>query len=150
MDSLTIAGGRIPPGPADAYATSRELLSWMAEQFQQFGSIYRASIYGVTVYAISAPEHVERVLLKNWQNYPKGQAIKRIALLLGNGLMVSKGEIWKRQRRMLQPAFQRNSIIGLTDVIKTANRTLLEKWERAARENATVTNQFINIFTLVV
>jgi len=138
LDAVTIASPRLPPGPLAAYNTSQELLGWMAEQFQQFGSIYKASIYGVAVYAICAPEHVERVLLKNWQNYPKGQAIKRIALLLGNGLMVSKGEFWKKQRRMLQPAFQRKSVIGLIDVIKTANSSLLEKWERAARENRTV------------
>ena len=39
------------------------------------------------------------MLRENWQNYIKGQAIKRIALLLGNGLMVSEGEFWKAQRR---------------------------------------------------
>jgi len=71
---------------------------------------------------------VERVLAQNWQNYIKGQAIKRIALLLGNGLMVSKGEFWKAQRRMIQPSFQRTTLPALVEVIKSVNRQLLEKW----------------------
>jgi hypothetical protein len=104
---VPIATRRVPTGPTDAYDTSQDLLSWMADPFQRFGSIYRASIYCVTAYVISAPEHVERILLKNWQNYTKGLAIKRIASLLGNGLNVSTGGFCKSQRRMMQPAFQR-------------------------------------------
>jgi len=129
---------RIPPGPVEKYSNTQDLLIWMGEQFEQFGDIYRASIYGADVYVISAPEYVEHVLLKNWQNYPKGLAIKRIALLLGNGLMVSKGELWTRQRRMMQPAFSRNALRSLSGVITTANAGLLEKWQRAARAHSSV------------
>jgi cytochrome P450 len=124
---------RIPPGPVAAYNTEQELLDWLREQFKQFGDIYSASIYGTKVYVISALEYVEHVLLKNWQNYVKGQAIKRIALLLGKGLMVSEGEFWISQRRMIQPAFHRKVIGALTGIISAANRGLLAEWEQAAR-----------------
>jgi len=123
---------RIPLGPTDKYSSSDDLLSWLGKQFSEFGDIYRASIYGVDVYVVSAPEYVEHVLLRNWQNYPKGLAIKRIALLLGNGLMVSKGDLWKRQRRMIQPAFNRASLGELTGMIIAANERLLDKWLYAA------------------
>jgi cytochrome P450 len=129
---------RIPQGPIDKYNSCQDLLIWMGEQFEQFGDIYKASIYGADVYVVSAPEYVEHVLLKNWQNYPKGQAIKRIALLLGNGLMVSKGDFWARQRRMIQPAFNRGALNGLTGMIAAANVELLHKWTRAAEKNSSV------------
>jgi cytochrome P450 len=129
---------RVPHGPADKYETSEDLLTWLGRQFDQFGDIYRASIYGTNVYVISAPEFVEHVLLRNWQNYPKGLAIKRIALLLGNGLMVSKGEVWKRQRRMIQPAFNRSAVGPLFRMITTANARLLQRWEDAARAKLSV------------
>jgi len=129
---------RIPPGPVEKYSTDQDLLIWLGEQFARYGDIYRASIYGTNVYVVSAPEYVEHVLLKNWQNYPKGQAIKRIALLLGNGLMVSKGDFWTRQRRMIQPAFNRSALNALAGVITAANVELLGKWECAARAKASV------------
>ena len=129
---------RIPPGPAEAYDTERELLDWLCEKFNQFGDIYSASVYGTRVYVISAPEYVEHVLLKNWQHYVKGQAIKRIALLLGKGLMVSEGDFWISQRRMIQPAFHRKVIGALTDVISAGNRALLADWEQAAQEKSSV------------
>jgi cytochrome P450 len=129
---------RIPPGPSEKYSNTEDLLIWLGEQFAQFGDVYRASIYGSDVYVVSSPEYVEHVLLKNWQNYPKGQAIKRIALLLGNGLMVSKGDLWMRQRRMIQPAFTRAALGGLAGVIAEANAGLLEKWTGAAESKQSV------------
>src|SRR5229473_6859838 len=129
---ITTARGRIPAGPDEKYSTTQELLDWMGDQFKRFGDIYKASIYGTSVYVIRDPRNAQHVLRENWQNYPKGQAIKRVALLLGNGLMASEGEFWKTQRRMIQPTFRRKAIGGLTSVITTSNLALLRKWEQVA------------------
>lgn len=130
--------GRIPSGPAEKYDSSQDLLRWMSEQFDRFGDIYKASIYGASVYVTREPEHAEHVLRGNWQNYTKGQTIKRVALLLGNGLMTSEGEFWRSQRRMIQPAFHRAAIEALCTTITDANVTLLKKWEEAARRGDSV------------
>ncbi len=37
---------QIPPGPAEKYDRSQNLLSWMMCNFKQFGNIYKASVYG--------------------------------------------------------------------------------------------------------
>ncbi len=129
---------RIPPGPTEKYNTSIDLLVWLSDQFKRFGDIYRASVYGTDVYVVSDPTYADHILRKNWQNYKKGQAIKRIGLLLGNGLMVSEGELWRSQRRMIQPAFHDKAIGGLTTVITEANLKLLKKWKRAAQEKGSV------------
>src|SRR5579863_9928586 len=103
--------GRIPHGPAEKYDISQDLLRWLGDQFKQFGDLYRASIYGVNVYVVNDPQYADYILRENWQNYKKGQAIKRVALLLGNGLMVTEGEFWKSQRRMIQPSFH-HEVVG--------------------------------------
>jgi len=128
----------LPRGPVEQYDTSDDLLRWMGEQFERFGDIFRASIYGTNVYAINAPKYVEHVLLNAWHNYPKGQAIKRIGLLLGNGLMVSKGDLWKRQRRLIQPAFSRTALDSLISIIVSSNVRLLARWESAAHAKSVV------------
>jgi cytochrome P450 len=129
---------RIPPGPAEKYDTSEGLLLWMGNQFGRFGDTFKASIYGTDAYAIRDPQHAQHVLRENCHNYVKGQAIKRIAFLLGNGLMVSEGEFWKTQRRLIQPAFHRSAIDALGKVFTESNLTLLERWEAAARKKVSV------------
>jgi len=131
--------GRIPPGPGEPYySASQDLLSWMSDHFHRYGDIYKASIDGFDAYVVSSPDYAEHVLRKNWQNYRKGWAIKRVAFLLGNGLMVSEGDFWQSQRRMIQPAFHRNAIGALIKVITEANVALLKRWEHAARNRMSV------------
>jgi len=137
--AASIAGRRIPPGPKEKYNTSEDLLGWMDRQFKTYGDIYKASVYGTDIYAIRTPDYAQHVFRKNWQNYPKGgQAIKRIALLLGNNLIVSDGKFWKKQRRMMQPAFLPNAVAALTGVIARSNVAMRAKWVQAAKDGQKV------------
>jgi cytochrome P450 len=110
----------------------------MDDHFKRYGDIYKAVIYGTPVYVVRRLDYAQHVLRKNYQNYTKGQAIKRIGFLLGNGLMVSEGQLWKSQRQMIQPAFHGNVVGALTNVITTANISLRKKWEHAAQEEKSV------------
>lgn len=128
----------IPDGPEEKCDTSIDLLTWLETNFARYGDVYRASIYGTNSYVVSDPDLADYILRLNWQNYKKGQAIKRIGFLLGNGLMVSEGELWKRQRRMIQPAFHEKALTTLTAVIVAENFALLNQWEQAARNKQSV------------
>jgi cytochrome P450 len=131
--------GKLPPAAAPFEGDNQnELLAWMQENHRRFGGIFQGITYGTTVYVVREAQYVEHIFRRNWQNYTKGRAIKRIALLLGSGLMVSEGELWKRQRRMIQPAFHDKMIANLTDTITRANLVLLERWEHAAQHSASV------------
>jgi cytochrome P450 len=125
-------------GPTQKYNGSEDLLEWLWRHFQQYGALYKATIYGSEAWVVSEPDMVQHILRDNWQNYKKGQAIKRIEFLLGNGLMVSEGEQWKQQRRMIQPTFHQEALASLLSIIVDANARLVDKWEQAARENETV------------
>ena len=130
---------RHPPGPTEQYSTAEELFLWLNRNFVRYGDIYKASIHGTVVYVVSAPEYCEHILRGNWRNYLRhGQVVKRIALLLGNGLISSNGEFWASQRRMIQPAFSKSSIGGLSDVMTNVNAEFLEKWKLAAKQREKV------------
>jgi len=134
VEAMTSGPRRIPPGPAAKFDSAEDLFRWMNENFALYGDIYRASVFGSEVYVVSAPEHCERILRRNWRNYSRnGQVVKRIALLLGNGLIASNGEFWAGQRRMIQPAFLKDSIGGLVENMVKINSELLNKWKAAAR-----------------
>jgi cytochrome P450 len=135
---MEVKHGCTPPGPQEEYKATDDLLDWMSRQFRIFGDIFKASVYGTSVYAIKNVEFAYHVLVENWQNYVKGQNIIRVALLLGNGLMVSEGDIWKRQRRMIHPAFTHESIGPLIRLITAVNSRLLGRWQLAAQRNESV------------
>src|ERR1700722_13820372 len=135
---MTTTCGRIPPGPAEKFDTTQDLLSWMGGQFLRYGDTYKASVYGTSVYATRNPKYAQHVLHENCRNYVKGQAIKRVELLLGNGLMVSEGEFWRTQRRMVQHAVHHSSTVTLSEIVTASNLALLSRWQEAAHNKVSV------------
>lgn len=128
----------VPPGPAEKYDPSQEILPWLMRNFKEFGAVYRASIYGSNVYVVSEPRYVDHVMRENWQNYKKGQLIQRVRLLLGNGLMASEGELWKKQRRMIQPAFHPEIAGTMLKMLADSSDRLLASWTARARHGQTI------------
>ena len=85
-------------------------------------------------YVIHHPDDVRRVLVGNHRNYTNGVDRDRIKVLLGLGIMTSEGELWQRQRRMMQPMFHRRVVAQFARVISDANDRLIAQWEvKAAR-----------------
>ncbi len=89
-------------------------------------------------FLLSAPEHVKHVFSTHRKNYVKGFGMERVRILMGKGLIVSDGELWKRQRKMIQPAFHRRVIDGLTEAIQRRNEALLKTWVASAERKETI------------
>jgi cytochrome P450 len=129
---------RIPVGPAERYEASEDLLTWMTGNFAKFGDIYSANICGSNAYVVGDPKYADHILRENWQNYKKGDSTKRIGFLLGKGLMVSEGDFWKQQRRLVQPSFHTDMVAAAVGIMRSVNSALLEKWMLAAREKTCI------------
>ena len=86
-------------------------------------------------YVINHPDDIKRVLLSNHRNYTKGEGMDRVKILLGNGIMTSEGDFWRRQRRMMQPSFHRRVIDRFSALIHEVNERFAERWaaQRGAR-----------------
>ncbi len=106
----------------------------MRQYAAQYGDTYRvfAPARGVYNLVINHPDDVKRVLLSNHRNYTKGEGMDRVKLLLGNGIMTSEGALWRRQRRMMQPAFHRRVIDRFGQLIATVNDRYAERWAACA------------------
>jgi cytochrome P450 len=131
----------LPPGPAEGFdlGGSDESLARLTRYFKEFGDIYRvfAPARGVYNYIINHPDDIKRVLLSNHRNYTKGEGMDRVKILLGNGIMTSEGDFWRRQRRMMQPSFHRRVIDQFSALIGEVNDKFAARWaEKAARREA--------------
>ena len=128
-----------PPGPREPLdiTFNQDALPQLQAAFAQFGDAFRvySPVTQAHIYVFSHPDHVRRLLVDNHHNYTKGIGIERVGILLGKGIMVSEGELWRRQRRMLQPAFHRDMVARMVGHIRGANLELLEKWTACANNH---------------
>ncbi len=86
------------------------------------------------VYQLNHPALVEHVLVTNQRNYSKNTVqYNTLAKITGRGLLTSDGRFWRRQRRMIQPAFHRQKVLGWGQTMLTATQKMLHRWEPVAQ-----------------
>ena len=142
MSVDTPVARRLPPGPDSPFDinTTEEAFHKIPELLAGYGDIVRVPSPArmADSYLVNDPGYIRHILVKNPANYNKGPGFNRVKMLLGNGIIVSDGAFWRRQRRMIQPAFNRKVIRVLSRQIARCNRELFEQWSTAADNNAII------------
>lgn len=75
------------------------------------------------------PDYVKYILQENHRHYIKSFGYDALKLLLGEGLLTSEGDFWIRQRRLVQPAFHKERMAGLVQVMATCVQQMLDEWK---------------------
>ena len=108
-------------------------LEFLLSLQREHGDIARIDLAGLVAHGVFHPDGVQHVLQRNARNYTKNTpAYRAMRLALGNGLITSDGPFWLRQRRIAQPAFQRQRIDAYIPRMERAARHIAEKWRADA------------------
>jgi cytochrome P450 len=100
---------------------------------REYGDMVATRFAHLPVMVVAAPADIQRVLVDNRQNYTKTTYPYQILRnLLGNGLVTSEGSFWLRQRRIAQPAFQRERINAFAGMITTVAQDMATLWADSA------------------
>ena len=124
----------LPPGPQGNYLVgslldyARDPLDFMARCSQEYGDIVRLHLASLPLYLLSHPDHAEYVLVKNNRNFIKSRYFRRELSFLGQGLLNSEGELWRRQRRLAQPAFHKRRVGAYGQVMISHAEQMLATW----------------------
>jgi cytochrome P450 len=81
------------------------------------------------VYLFSHPEDIENVLVTQQQNFQKGRIAQASRSLFGNGLLLSEGAYWRRQRRLMQPALTSKRVSCYAPLVVEQTQRILAGWQ---------------------
>jgi cytochrome P450 len=96
---------------------ARDRLSVMRDVSARYGDAVRLPLGPKTMYFFNHPDYAKHVLADNAANYRKGIGLVHARRVLGDGLLTSEGELWRKQRRVIQPAFLAKRIARQADAI---------------------------------
>jgi len=107
-----------PPGPRGkpflgvALQLRKHGLDLLARSARDYGDIvYLPLHFGESRLLLNHPDLIEQVLVVQQHKFHKSAMSKAATgRLLGNGLLNSEGDFWRRQRRLAQPAFQKTRV----------------------------------------
>lgn len=126
---------RRPPGPKGlpvlglALSIRKDALGTLRQVARQYGDIVRLPVAMQDRIFLNHPDFIEQVLVVQQAKFHKSELTKRLVEgLLGQGLLISEGDFWRRQRRLAQPAFQRARINEYTSTMSDSTLRHVQEW----------------------
>jgi cytochrome P450 len=100
----------------------KDVLGTVAQRFAVYGDVYYGKIRGQGIFSAMDPEFMHAVLVSQANCFRR----RTIDLeFLGNGVLTSTGEDWRRKRRRLQPGFRHDSVLGYGALIADETERML-------------------------
>lgn len=110
----------------------RHQLDFIHESFLKYGDIFTLDLGVTDIVCLNHPDYAQHIWVENFRNYHKGSPFwDRLRNVLGNGLSVSEGEDWRRQRRLFQPHFHKQKMQKMVNVMVEAIEESLVYWQNS-------------------
>jgi len=124
-----------PPGPrgepvfGNSRQYARDPFEFLSACESAYGDVVAADLGPMETYIATNPDDIERVLVGDHEKYRK-PAFQDDALgrLLGDGLLLSEGDRWEKQRDLANPAFNMSRIADIADVMTQDAVEAVDSW----------------------
>jgi len=113
-------------------------LAFFKKNEERYGDICALQSPFRIVCIVFKPEYVRQILQENHRNYKKSFGYDTLKILLGEGLLTSGGDFWIRQRRLAQPAFHKERLARLVDIMADCTEQVLLEWKTRYTKGSTV------------
>jgi cytochrome P450 len=127
----------LPPGPKGKLITgvmrefNRDTLGFIKNLQRDYGDVVRSRFLYLYAYFLYNPADIETMLTTDAKSYRKARSLRSpfFYRLVGNGLVTSEGDFWRRQRRLAQPAFHRQRISSYGDIMVQYAQRAIANWK---------------------
>ena len=143
---------QLPPHPEkehiifkNAFYMAYHTLDFLFDNYRTMGPIYWVTSPIRKIAILQDPDLIRYVLQDNNKNYVKSFGYDPLKLLLGNGLLTSEGDFWRKQRRLAQPAFHKEKLANIVDTMITCTGQMLVRWEKLAGEEINISSEMNKI-----
>ncbi|HEX7158132.1 MAG TPA: cytochrome P450, partial [Edaphobacter sp.] len=94
-----------------------------------YGPIAHYRFMGTPIIFVNHPDYIREILINQASAFVKERTVRRMKILLGNGLITSEEPFHMRQRRIVAPAFHRQRIAAYADEIVSIAKRRREQWQ---------------------
>ncbi|MEO8577574.1 MAG: cytochrome P450 [Gemmatimonadales bacterium] len=124
-----------PSGPAGSFVTgnlpdfARDPLEFLEKASRDHGPVTSLRFGRTRAVLLSDPDLIEDVLVRKRDSFIKARSLQALHHLFGNGILTSEGEFWRKQRRLIQPAFHPASMRGHAEVVVSRASRMFDGWQ---------------------
>lgn len=108
---------------------ARDPIKFITRLQRDYGDVAAFSLLGNKSVLVSHPEDINTILQETGKGYGKFAPTYVLQNVLGNGLVTSEGDFWKRQRKLIAPAFHHQSIKQYADQMVAYGQDMVNTWQ---------------------
>ncbi len=106
-------------------------LDYIGELWQRHGDVFQINVFKRSMIVAVHPDAVRYVNVVNRQNYDKLKSYDVVRkYILGQGLLASTGEQWRRQRRLMAPFYTPKGVQAYGEIMLGDGLRLRERWSQ--------------------
>ena len=111
---------------------------FVADLARENGGLAQFRVLHKRFLATSSPEIAHHVFVSRRERWKRGYYNRKLAAVIGQGLLATEGNLWRRRHDIVQPPLRRNEAARLVPIIQRAATKMLDGWETKRRQNETV------------
>jgi cytochrome P450 len=125
---------KLPPGPkgypliGNAFQSRGDTVTYLTDCLRRYGDVVFFRFLGVPACLVNRPDYIESVLVTQSNNFVKSKDYRAMHRVLGSGLLTSEGDLWRRQRKLIQPAFHQERIEAYAEIMVGYTERMLAAW----------------------
>jgi cytochrome P450 len=143
------------PGPRGDFLLGSSLdfkdkpLKFIQYVASAYGDVSRFRVGPSYWYLITHPDDIHDAMTTRSNIFLKPKIAKRLwEKFLGNGLLTTEGAEWKRQHRLVLPAFHRQRIASYGDVMVAYTHRMIDRWTEGAQVD--IDNEMVGLTLEIV
>ena len=131
-----------PRGPTGCFLTGclaefrADRLAFFTRCAREYGDVVSFHLLRRPVLLLNRPDLVEQVLVTQSKHFVKHFGLRLYKPILGNGLVTSEGDFWRRQRKLSAPAFQASRLPAYAQTMVDCTDRMTRAWRREVADRA--------------
>jgi cytochrome P450 len=123
-----------PPGPrgvpflGNVLDVWKDPLGFFMKGARDHGDVVQFRFGHYRYVVLNDAEAIRHVLIDNAKSYQKSRNYDALRLVLGNGLVTSEGDFWRRQRKLAQPGFHKQRLAGFARTMADCTEDMIASW----------------------
>lgn len=115
------------------------MLAFLSDRWREYGDIFEIRVGPRKLVAVIHPDHVRHITLTNADNYAKLGSYDPVRkYVVGDGIITSNGEVWKRQRRLMSPFYTPRGVEEFADIFLRDTIAMTKRWQELSDKRVTV------------